>query len=287
MTSVSIRDELMNMKLKLESLEEELTKQLVEAETKYKKFNEIDKEVEEMRQNFTEIITLNVGGKVFQTRLDTLLSIKDTLFYKIIVSKRVDLMDPIFLDRNYELFKYILSFLRYQKVNLKKINSLDLDDLMNEAKFFEIEGLVELLEENRREVKYVAFQFNGAYTSGETLAGTNNIDDLNNFEDRSCLKGICANYPGSITLELSRELEIEVIEVAGWGGNRNIWAPSNGSGASVLTSTDNSKWTNVGTLPSTFNSNIITVNLSKSYAKYIKFEHNSYLGLGYCRILKL
>jgi hypothetical protein len=287
MTSVAIRDELMNMKIKLESLEEELTKQLVEAETKYKKWNEIDKEVEEMRQNYTDIITLNVGGKIFQTRLDTLLSVKDTLFYKIIVSKRLDLMDPIFIDRNYKLFKYILSFLRYQKVNLKKLSSIDLDDLMEEAKFFEIEGLIQFLEDNRMEVKYVGFQINGAYTVGGTFAGTNNIDDLNNFEDRSALKGICATYPGSIILELNREIEIEMIEVAGWGGNRNIWAPTNGSGASILTSIDNNKWTKVGSLPNTFNSNIITVNLGKSNAKYIKFDHNSYLGLGYCRILKL
>ena len=68
MSTVSIRDELMNMKLKLESLEEELTKQLVEAEVKYKKWNEIDKEVDEMRTNHYDIITLNVGGKIFQTK---------------------------------------------------------------------------------------------------------------------------------------------------------------------------------------------------------------------------
>ena len=75
MSSIGIRDELYNMKMKMETLEEELSKQLAEAEEKYKKWNEIDKEVEEMRQNAMDIITLNVGGKIFQTKIDTLLSI--------------------------------------------------------------------------------------------------------------------------------------------------------------------------------------------------------------------
>jgi hypothetical protein len=218
MSSISIRDELMNMKMKLESLEEDLTKQLVEAEIKYKKWNEIDKEVEEMRQNQTDIVSLNVGGKIFQTRLDTLLSIKDTLFYKIIVSKRVDVLDPIFIDRNHKLFRFILSYLRYQIVNISKLDTFDIEDLNEEANFYEIEGLSGYIEEARRDVKYLSFETNGQYFSGNTLAGTNRIEDLNNFEDRSATKGICATHPGWIILELNRETEIEKLEVAGWEG---------------------------------------------------------------------
>jgi hypothetical protein len=32
------------------------------------KWNELDKEVDEMRTNHYDIITLNVGGKIFQTK---------------------------------------------------------------------------------------------------------------------------------------------------------------------------------------------------------------------------
>ena len=285
MSSVSIRDELMNLKSKMESLEEDLTKQLIEAEVRYKKWYEIDKEVEEMRKNQTDIITINVGGKNFQTKLDTLLSVKDTFFYKIIVSKRVDLQNELFIDRNYKFFKFILTYLRYQKVNISKLSTVDIEDLLEEANFYEIEDLVACIEESRNDVKYLRFEFNGAYTSGAT-AGTNLIEDLNNFEDRTAMKGICAISPGWIILELNREVEFDKIEVAGWGGNTGIWGPSNGASAEILTSIDKNIWTRVGQLPADFNNNITTVNLIKSRGKYLKFLGNSYLGIGYCKILK-
>ena len=234
MSSVSIRDELMNLKSKMESLEEDLTKQLIDAEVRYKKWFEIDKEVEEMRKNQTDIITINVGGKLFQTKLDTLLSVKDTFFYKIVVSKRVDIQNELFIDRSYKFFKYILTYLRYQKVNISTLSTIDIEDLQEEANFYEVEGLATYIEEARRDLKYVSFEFNGPYTSGST-AGTNLIEDLNNFEDRTAMKGICAISPGWIILELNREIEIEKIEVAGWGGNTGLWGVSNGFSAQILT----------------------------------------------------
>ena len=201
MSTVSIRDELMNMKLKLESLEEELTKQLVEAEVKYKKWNEIDKEVDEMRTNHYDIITLNVGGKIFQTKYNTLLSVKDTFFFKIIVSKKLDLQDPVFIDRNYKYFKYILTYLRYQKVNLSKLDTHDINELLEEANFYEIEDLVSYIEESGKDVKFINFETNGTYSAG-VMAGTNNLDDINNFEeDRSLMKGIWATSVGWIIFE--------------------------------------------------------------------------------------
>lgn len=283
-SSVAIRDELMSMKMKMESLEEELSKQLAEAEEKYKKWNEIDKEVEEMRQNAMDIITLNVGGKIFQTKIDTLLSIKDTFFYKIIVSKKLDLMDPIFIDRNYKFFKYIMTYLRYQKINLKELSSFDIDDLLNEASFFEIDGLVQLLQEVGKGIRFKSFEFSGNYVSGSTIAGTNNIEDLNNYDDISAKKGICANYNGWIILELEREVEFRKMDIAGWNGDPNIWAPSNGAGASIFTSMDKSKWEIYGNIPNNYSGSIITLEFNSIRAKYIKFQHSSYLGIGYCRI---
>ena len=38
-------------------------------------------------------MNINIGGKIFQTKLATLLSVKDTLFYYII-AKRVMELDP-------------------------------------------------------------------------------------------------------------------------------------------------------------------------------------------------
>jgi len=269
------------MKSKLESLEEELQKQLLDAEEKFQKWMEIDKEVEELRKNQTDLVTLDIGGKKFQTKFDTLLSVKDTLFYKLVVSKRVDFSLDFFIDRNPKFFKYILTYLRYQRVNLAKLTTVDLLELKEEVEYYEVEGMMGLLEELSKEIKYIGFEFNAPYST----AGSNKIDDLNNLDDRTCMKGICASSPGWIIIELNREIEINSIEIGGWAGNTGIWSPTNGSNATILTSPDKSNWENVGQIPTNYSGNIQVVNLRETRAKYVKFQHNSYLGIGYFKIL--
>jgi hypothetical protein len=146
--------------------------------------------------------------------------------------------------------------------------------------------LVQFILENCKEIKFINFEFNASYTSGNTIAGTNNIEHINNYEDRSANNGICANYNGWIILELERDVEFSKMELAGWNGNTSIWAPSNGAGASIKTSLDKSSWITIGNIPSNYSGTITTLELVTSKAKYIKFEHNSYLGIGYCKILQ-
>ncbi len=111
---------------------------------------------------------------------------------------------------------------------------------------------------------------------------------MNNFEDRSLRKGICATHPGWIIIELSREIAFQEIEIGGWNGNTNIWSNSNGSGAHILTSNDKNNWINVGTIPNNYGNAIQQVRLSRLVnAKWVKFQHNSYLGIGYFKIKKL
>ena len=162
-----------------------------------------------------------------------------------------------------------------------------MNQIYEEAKFYEIDELAAFLEEIRRETKYVRFESSGVYTFSNRTAGTNNIEDMNNFEDRSLTKGICTSYTGWIIFELNREVEFEEIEVGGWNGDTSLWGVSNGSGSTIKTSLDKSSWTTIGTLPNNFGALIIDVKLTKSRARYVKFECSSYLGLGYFRIKKL
>jgi hypothetical protein len=157
-----------------------------------------------------------------------------------------------------------------------------MDELYEEAKFYEVSELVDLLDEEKREVTYVRFEFSGAYST----AGTNKIEDLNNFEDKSMMKGICTNTPGWIIFELNREVEFDEIEVGGWKGNSGIWASSNGSGSQILTSCDKSTWVNIGTIPGDYANNVTKVKVTCTKGKYVKFNHTSHLGIGYFRILK-
>ena len=57
-------------------------------------------------------------------------------------------------------------------------------ELLEEAIFYEIEDLVSYIEESRKDVNFINFETNGTYKAG-VMVGTNNLDDINNFEDKS------------------------------------------------------------------------------------------------------
>lgn len=279
--STGLRDELFVLKGKLEMLEKELTDQMMELEVKANSWAEKDEEAEKIVKTNNHVVSLDVGGKKFQTKVDTFLAIKDTLFYKMVLDKKIDLKKEIFIDRSNDYFHYILSFLRNKKINISDIDSKSLKGLREEAEFYEITDLLANIDEALSEVFFTSFEINGRYST----AGTQNIEDLNDHEDKTLMKGICATSPGRITLTLNREVEFDEMEIAGWAGNTGIWATSNGSNSRILTSIDNSTWVHVGNTGNSYTT-INKVKLTKSKAKYIKFEGNSYLGIGYCKILK-
>ena len=122
------------------------------------------------------------------------------------MSKKLNLQNPVFIDRNYKYFKYILTYLLYQKVNLYKSDTQNINGLLGEANFYEIEDLVSYIVDSGKDVKFINFETNGTFLAG-SMAGTNNLDDINNFEeDRSLMKGICATSVGWIIFEKNREI---------------------------------------------------------------------------------
>lgn len=283
--STGLRDELFVLKGKLELLEKELTDQMMELEVKADKWAKYDEEAEKIIKEKNDVVYLDVGGKKFQTKIESLLAIKDTLFYKLVLDHKIDLEKEVFIDRANDYFHIILSFLRNKKVNLQGYNTKTLRAILEEAIFYEMSDLITNLEESMSQVFLVSFDVNGVYNSGGKQAGTQDVEHLNNHEDKTLKNGICATSPGRITFELNREVEFSELDVAGWGGDTGIWATSNGSGARILTSTDKSTWVDVGTVGSNY-SNISKITLTKSKAKYIKFESSSYLGIGYLKIYK-
>lgn len=98
--------------------------------------------------------------------------------------------------------------------------------------------------------------------------------------------GIVAASPGWIIIEFNKEWEFEEIEIAGFNGNTSAFAVSNGANCQILTSKDKSNWVSVGSIPGNYGAFIQKVRLTKSSAKYIKFQHNSYLGIGYLDVIK-
>ena len=136
-----------------------------------------------------------------------------------------------------------------------------------------------ILLEKCKEVEFVSFESSPRH--GTTA--THNVKDLT---DRSCMKGICVGSPYNIIIEMNFEHEFEKIEVGGYAGNSSLWYAGNGSNANIFTSNNKSTWTNVGKLPSDYNGTVKTCILKRTTAKYIKFEHNSYLGIGFLNVIR-
>lgn len=94
-----------------------------------------------------ELVTLNVGGKIFTTRLSTLKQFPASRLAGMLDGrdqefKTVD--GQIFVDRDGALFSFILDFLRNHELLLPSDFSDHLR-LQREALFYELDSLVDLL----------------------------------------------------------------------------------------------------------------------------------------------
>lgn len=279
---MSLKDDLSMLKNKLENIEENFDFKLKEVEDKETKFKKMDEQIEEFISKKDGLIKLNVGGKIFQTRISTLLSVKDTLFSRI-YSSSVDNnenLTELFFDRSFDHFHIILEYLRTKDFCRKGMHKAEIEELQLETEYYNIEGINKILAEKCKEVEFVNFESSPRHST----TGTHNVQDLN---DRTCMKGICVGSPYNIIIEMNFEHEFDKIEIGGYGGNSSVWYAGNGSNANIFTSNDKSKWTNVGKIPSNYNATITTISLTqKTTAKYIKFEHNSYLGIGFLKVIR-
>jgi hypothetical protein len=269
-----LKSDLLGLKSKLENLEKALVSEVKNESTL--KFRNIDDEVEAILNSKDEVITLNVGGKNFPIKVSSMLNIKGSLFAELV--KRSDNAKTFFFDRSYYLFPKILDYLRTKTFSVKDMNKFDREDFLEECRYYGLKEIVDKLEEINREISFVSLDAAPQYSS----AGTHRLEDLN---DETLTKGICVSAPYHIIIELNSDHNIVSIDVGGYNGNSNLWYVGNGSGAKIYTSCDKISWTEVGTI-SSLGATIRNIVLTPSIGRYIKFQHNSYLGLGYLKIYK-
>jgi hypothetical protein len=241
------------------------------------------KEIVEIKPE--EIIRINVGGKRFATRLTTLMSVKDNLFHKMVLSKKFDFSKEIFIDRSPEYFPMILDYLRNKKFDMKKLNKDQLLEIKEEIIYYELLEIEAMFNNLNELVTYVKLENTKSYSDSTGQVGGN---DPMFLLDKNLNTGICTDNGGAIILELSKECEFEEIDIGGYIGKAD-WVLSDGygSGANILTSVDRVKWTIVGTIPTGFGTSIVSTKVIRSKAKYIKMEHHSWIGLGYFKIKNL
>jgi len=92
-----------------------------------------------------EIINLNVGGTKFSTSRQTLTQVQDTFFTGLLSGRIQTYKDDngaIFIDRDPQLFRLILNYLRNRSLSLDDVN---LKELKHEAEYYGIAPLVKKL----------------------------------------------------------------------------------------------------------------------------------------------
>jgi hypothetical protein len=285
MDGEKLKQDLVAFKERLSVIETDLRTQIEELSDKEAKWTKMEQLAEEIRQREgNRRVTFNVYGKKFTTTVNTLLGTRDTLLYKLIISQQYDyLNEEVFFESNPKMFPVILDFLRTKKINLKRFRDKESKELQKTAQYFEIIEILDMMGYAEDEIQFERVETAGPYFYN-TLIGDQDVEVLH---DRNLNTGICTVSPGWILIELNAEYEIDEIQIGGYRGNPSYWSVENGYGASIKFSTDNKEFTSVvGTIPTGYGTVIKVISIKPTKAKFIKFEHNTNLGIGYLGLRK-
>ena len=99
------------------------------------------------------VVTINVGGRLFTTRLSTLTKLVyfENLFGKNFKRVDKDYQGHIFIDRDPEYFNYILNYLRGDNLELDNESGFRLERIRAEFDFFNISIGIEHQQVNTKE----------------------------------------------------------------------------------------------------------------------------------------
>lgn len=103
--------------------------------------------------NGADILRLNVGGQIYTTTRATLCKYPESMLgamFKGDIPAWKDQHGCYFIDRDGNIFKYVLNFLRSSRLSLPK-DFKDYDLLVSEADFYQIQPLIEAVYAAREE----------------------------------------------------------------------------------------------------------------------------------------
>jgi hypothetical protein len=280
MKNSPLKNEILDLKKDLFDLEKCFNEYAKDIELREQRWKNSEKKIEDLKKVNEGSCTLNIGGKKYEVSLHTLKSRRGTIFYKQILRGEIKKGTTTFYDRDNTYFPVILNFLRTGKLKIDKLDDEEKEDLLTEAQFYEINYIVETLKATPTEVEFTKLEASSTFLYNDAVVGTNNVKDL---KDKSLTKGVCTDTNGIITITFNRETEFEEIAIGGYNGNSLAWYVGNGKDANILTSTNGTTWNSVGTITE-LSAEIHTIKVKGSKAKYIRFSHNDYLGIGYLEI---
>lgn len=102
---------------------------------------------------FTAPVHIDVGGSIYTSSLETLTRYPESRLARLFNGSIPIVLDSLkqhyFIDRDGKMFRHILNYMRHGRMLLPD-DFTDLDLLLEEARYFEIEGLVKQVEEMKR-----------------------------------------------------------------------------------------------------------------------------------------
>uniref|UniRef100_A0A915Q1I1 CRIB domain-containing protein n=1 Tax=Setaria digitata TaxID=48799 RepID=A0A915Q1I1_9BILA len=110
-------------------------------------------------------IVLDIGGRLFKTKLKTLISIDGSFFQQLFTAKWDHLLDSaghLFIDRDGDIFPVIIGYLRHGKSYPLPFDNHKLSLIIYEAKFYKLPELVQLAQK-------VQFDLQQNFTISKTL----------------------------------------------------------------------------------------------------------------------
>jgi len=191
--------------------------------------------------------------------------------------------EEIFFDRSPFVFKHILNYLRFQSLDYKKLDPVQMEYLLRDAEFYELTQMTEYLSEKTKDIRIIKFEYSGPFKfNNSQIIGTNLLEDV--VDNKNLKKGaICTDGPGWIIFELNCDWDINSVEVGPYVKDPNKWKSQNGVGAKIYASMEKKIWTEIGVIPSTYGSKPIVIPLKTISAKYIKFQHTGQIGIAYIK----
>jgi hypothetical protein len=98
------------------------------------------------------IIKLDVGGIHYKTTLDTITYDSNSMLANMFSGRHKLIVDSdgyYFIDRDGEIFKYIIKYLRDKTLDIGGFSDSLINDIMKEADYFNLEGLVEICSKKK------------------------------------------------------------------------------------------------------------------------------------------
>jgi hypothetical protein len=147
-----------------------------------------------------DIIKLNVGGFKYETTLNTITSDSDSMLANMFSGRH--LMKPdsegyYFIDRDGDIFKYVVKYLRDKRLNLDTIDTSIVKNIRDEAGYFQINGLVEVCDQNIL-YKSKTLNINIPYD----IPSADSIDEFESAFDKTFNLYRLMSYPSKYSLTL-------------------------------------------------------------------------------------